>query len=180
MAMFLLYAAAVQSLLVGTKHLMGNPVFQPCFHRSSRLVLAEPSMPDSGQPNLDRQAVNAKLESDLAAFRAQEAMKEVAPPTEENSILKQAINILGKILTFNFFVICIFFLWFLAGAQIASCHSRNLSDFRKPVSAGVFAQFALQQTAIIGSFQGAWDVIILPLLSTHMALTFLSAGLEKL
>ena len=28
-------------------------------------------------------------------------------------------------------------------------------------------------------FKKCWDVLILPLLSTHMALTFLSFGLEK-
>merc|ERR1719460_1669847 len=33
---------------------------------------------------------------------------------------------------------------------------------------------------IIILFRGCWDFLILPLLSTHMALTFLSFGLEKL
>ena len=32
----------------------------------------------------------------------------------------------------------------------------------------------------IESFRGAWDLIILPLLTTHMTLTFLSAGLERI
>tara|TARA_B110000196_G_scaffold276355_1_gene254272 strand:+ start:365 stop:493 length:129 start_codon:yes stop_codon:yes gene_type:complete len=32
---------------------------------------------------------------------------------------------------------------------------------------------------IINAFRSCWDFLILPLLSTHMALTFLSFGLEK-
>ena len=36
-----------------------------------------------------------------------------------------------------------------------------------------------QQTAIIDAFRGSWEVIIMPLLTTHMTLTFLSYGLEK-
>lgn len=42
------------------------------------------------------------------------------------------------------------------------------------------AQFGADNYTIINAFRGCWDFLILPLLSTHMALTFLSFGLEKL
>ena len=45
---------------------------------------------------------------------------------------------------------------------------------------GVGAQFGADNYTIINAFRGCWDFLILPLLSTHMALTFLSFGLEKL
>jgi hypothetical protein len=38
---------------------------------------------------------------------------------------------------------------------------------------------AQQSDIVINGFTGLWEVLILPLLSTHMALTFLSAGIEK-
>ena len=38
---------------------------------------------------------------------------------------------------------------------------------------------AAQSDIVINGFTGLWEVLILPLLSTHMALTFLSAGIEK-
>ena len=45
--------------------------------------------------------------------------------------------------------------------------------------AGCFGKFALETDVVIDAFTGLWEVLILPLLSTHMALTFLSAGIEK-
>ena len=69
------------------------------------------------------------------------------------------INALGTVLTYNFFIIIGFFLWFLVGVGL---------------------QFGAQDTTVIGAFQAFWDKLILPLLSTHMLLTFLSAGLERL
>ncbi|KAL3906676.1 MAG: hypothetical protein SGPRY_010462 [Prymnesium sp.] len=132
----------------------------PSLNRLPPPLLAELPMPDTPQTEAERQAENLKMENDLAAFRAQQAADGiVSKPVEEETLLQKTINTLGKILTFNFFVICIFFLWFLTG---------------------VAAQFGLQQTAVIESFRGAWDLIILPLLSTHMALTFISAGLERI
>lgn len=77
----------------------------------------------------------------------------------KQGLLQKVINTLGTVLTFNFFIIIIFFTWFITG---------------------VGAQFALDNVEIINAFRGAWDVIILPLLTTHMTLTFLSYGLEKM
>ena len=45
---------------------------------------------------------------------------------------------------------------------------------------GVGLQFGAHDEAVMNTFRTAWDPLILPLLSTHMALTFLSAGLERL
>ena len=70
----------------------------------------------------------------------------------------KTIGTLGTILTYNFFIIIGFFTWFMTG---------------------VVAQFGFQQTALIDAFRGAWDYVIQPLLGTHMTLTFLSYGLEK-
>ena len=36
-----------------------------------------------------------------------------------------------------------------------------------------------QTDIVIDGFTGLWEVLILPLLTTHMTLTFLSAGIEK-
>ena len=77
---------------------------------------------------------------------------------DESSLLKKTIGTLGTILTYNFFIIIGFFTWFMTG---------------------VVAQFGFQQTALIDAFRGAWDYVIQPLLGTHMTLTFLSYGLEK-
>ena len=45
--------------------------------------------------------------------------------------------------------------------------------------AGCFGKFVLSTDDVINSFTDKWDSFILPLLSTHMALTFRSAGIEK-
>ena len=65
---------------------------------------------------------------------------------------------LGTVLGFNFVVIVGLFLWFLSG---------------------VFSLYALDNDTIIIAVKAAFDPFILPLLSTHMGLTFLSYGLEK-
>ena len=44
---------------------------------------------------------------------------------------------------------------------------------------GVFSLYALDNDTIIIAVKAAFDPFILPLLSTHMGLTFLSYGLEK-
>eukprot|EP00965_Chrysotila_dentata_P199527 6179438-Pleurochrysis_carterae.AAC.2 len=77
----------------------------------------------------------------------------------EPSLVRRTIDVLGTVLTYNFFIICAFFLWFLTG---------------------VGAQYGAQNDAIIQAFRGAWDYIIQPLLGTHMLLTFISAGLERM
>ena len=38
----------------------------------------------------------------------------------------------------------------------------------------------VQDDFVINGFTSYWEVLILPLLTTHMTLTFLSAGLEKI
>ena len=105
-----------------------------------------------------RAELESSLAADLARFKAENAPARSAGDGER-TLLQNVIDTLGKILTFNFFVIVIFFLWFLTG---------------------VGAKFGAQNEAIIDSFRGAWDVLIMPLLTTHMTLTFLSAGLERL
>ena len=69
------------------------------------------------------------------------------------------IDTLGTVLTYNFVIIIGFFLWFLSGAIM---------------------QVAAKDTYLIDLFRSFWDGLILPLLTTHMTLTFLSAGLEKI
>ena len=77
---------------------------------------------------------------------------------EDVGLLFKIIDTLGTILTYNFVIICLFFAWFLTG---------------------VGAQYGAQNTTLIEAFRAAWDVLILPLLTTHMTLTFLSWDLEK-
>jgi len=102
-----------------------------------------------------------QLEQDLAQFKAMQGGSKVAveDDDQELSLLKRTIDTLGTVLTFNFFVIIAFFMWFLAGVGM---------------------QFGAHDEGLINSFRGAWDSLIMPLLTTHMTLTFLSAGLEKL
>ena len=107
-----------------------------------------------------RAGVEDRLSEDIARFKAERGPDPSAlTADEEPSMLMKTIDTLGTILTFNFVIICIFFTWFLVG---------------------VGAQFGADDVAIINAFRGAWDFLILPLLTTHMTLTFLSFGLEKL
>jgi len=106
-----------------------------------------------------RAALEDGLAADLARFKADPTLN---PRTEADSgptMMQNVINTLGKILTFNFFLIIIFFLWFLTGVGM---------------------QFGAQQTGVLETFRGCWDVLIMPFLTTHMTLTFLSAGLERI
>ena len=62
-----------------------------------------------------RAALEDGLAADLARFKADPTLN---PRTEADSgptMMQNVINTLGKILTFNFFLIIIFFLWFLTG-----------------------------------------------------------------
>ena len=77
----------------------------------------------------------------------------------EVTALQRVINTLGTVLTYNFFIIVTFFAWFVSG---------------------VVGQFGFESYGLINAFRGCWDVLIMPLLTTHMTLTFLSFGLEKL
>jgi len=95
-----------------------------------------------------------KLIADAARFRERGTVVEAAP---ENPV-QGLINVLGTVLGVNFVVIVGLFLWFLSG---------------------VFSLYALDNDAIIIAVKAAFDPFILPLLSTHMGLTFLSYGLEK-
>ena len=100
------------------------------------------------------------LAAEVAKFRAQ-ADAEAAirgDDAETVTFLDQTINTLGTILTYNFFIIITFFAWFMTG---------------------VIGQFGFQSFGLINAFRGCWDVLIMPLLTTHMTLTFLSWGLEK-
>ena len=88
-----------------------------------------------------------KLIADAARFRERGTVVEAAP---ENPV-QGLINVLGTVLGFNFVVIVGLFLWFLSG---------------------VFSLYALDNDAIIIAVKAAFDPFILPLLSTHMGLTF--------
>jgi hypothetical protein len=114
--------------------------------------------PDDDGRLADGWEATGRKESLLADIEQFKRQAPVAAPAEE-TMLDKTISTLGTILTFNFFVIISFFLWFLTG---------------------VGAQFGAQNTAIIDAFRGAWDWLIQPLLGTHMTLTFLSAGLERI
>mmetsp|Transcript_75835 Transcript_75835/g.126428 ORF Transcript_75835/g.126428 Transcript_75835/m.126428 type:complete len:192 (+) Transcript_75835:15-590(+) len=105
-----------------------------------------------------REEAELRLAADIAEFKREKGISDAKIEIEEPTALQSVINTLGTILTFNFFIICIFFAWFLTG---------------------VGAQYGAQNDAIITAFRGAWDLIIQPLLGTHMLLTFLSAGLER-
>ena len=119
-----------------------------------------PVAPDADGSLLSAAAGDSLL-GDIARFRKAEAAdpeRAAAAAADESSLLKKTIGTLGTILTYNFFIIIGFFTWFMTG---------------------VVAQFGFQQTALIDAFRGAWDYVIQPLLGTHMTLTFLSYGLEK-
>jgi len=103
------------------------------------------------QERLDR------LAADVARFK--EESVNTTSTNDEEGILQKVIDTLGTVLTYNFFIIIGFFIWFLAGVGL---------------------QFGAKELAVIGAFRSLWDPLILPLLSTHMGLTFLSAGLERL
>ena len=107
----------------------------------------------------EREAVEDTLAADIARFKADKGIPASNyNADEELGLLERVISVLGTVLTYNFFIIIGFFAWFLAGVGL---------------------QFGANNYAVIGSFQALWEVLILPLLSTHMALTFLSAGLER-
>ena len=95
-----------------------------------------------------------QLKADIARFRE----TQVLPEKADAGPIQSVINVLGTVLSVNFVVIVGLFLWFLSG---------------------VFSLYALDNDAVIIAVKAAFDPFILPLLSTHMGLTFLSYGLEK-
>ena len=97
---------------------------------------------------------NDALKADIERFRQTQVLPEAAAAGPIQSV----VNVLGTVLSVNFVVIVGLFLWFLSG---------------------VFSLYALDNDAIIIAVKAAFDPFILPLLSTHMGLTFLSYGLEK-
>ena len=103
-----------------------------------------------------KDALQADVERFKAKREADNAISGVDP--DESSLLFKTIDTLGTVLTYNFFIIIGFFLWFVAAAV---------------------AQLGFKDWSIITSFRSAWDWLIQPLLTTHMTLTFLSWGLEK-
>ncbi|KAJ1450308.1 hypothetical protein M885DRAFT_571389 [Pelagophyceae sp. CCMP2097] len=94
------------------------------------------------------------LRSDAARFRKTQTF--VEPP---RTAMESVVTTLGTILSVNFVVIFVLFLWFLFGC---------------------FSLSVLSDDTTIVLVKAAFDPFILPLLSTHMGLTFLSAGLEKM
>ena len=115
---------------------------------------APPAMAFDQAPPARAPTAEDKLIADAARFRERGIVGEAAP---ENPV-QGLINVLGTVLGFNFVVIVGLFLWFLSG---------------------VFSLYALDNDTIIIAVKAAFDPFILPLLSTHMGLTFLSYGLEK-
>lgn len=103
----------------------------------------------------DEKDRNAQLLADIERFRSTETPKEVV----KADVLDTIVDGLGVVLSINFVVIVVLFSWFLWG---------------------VFSLYALENDATITLVKASFDPIILPILSTHMALTFLSAGLERL
>lgn len=137
-----------------------------------RAELGEASVVGQSFRSGGRDAAEDRLAEDIARFKAERGLSptvgldkpggvnyaDVSDEDEEVGMLQNVINTLGNVLTVNFFIIILFFTWFLAG---------------------VGAQFGADNFVLINAFRSCWDVLILPLLSTHMALTFLSFGLEK-
>lgn len=100
----------------------------------------------------------ADLLSDIARYKVRDVEKQAAT-TGGSPLVAKVINGLGFVLTCNFVIIVGLFGWFIVGAV---------------------AQLGFKSMAPIMAFRGAWDPFIMPLLTTHMTLTFLSKALEKL
>lgn len=113
-----------------------------------------PAAPDVSAFDGGRGDADAALLADVDRFRR----TQVAPVGGERGPMQSLIGTLGTILSVNFVVIFVLFLWFLSG---------------------VFNLYALDNETVILAVKAAFDPFILPLLSTHMGLTFLSFGLEK-
>lgn len=146
------------SLLGGLLPKESNPYMTSKADRM-RAAFGEGSVVGKSGRSGGRLAAEERLAEDIARFKAERGLDADVTEEVEGGLLQQVIDTLGNILTVNFFIICVFFTWFLTG---------------------VGAQYGAQNTAIIEAFRGAWDLIILPLLTTHMTLTFLSAGLERI
>mmetsp|Transcript_14682 Transcript_14682/g.24896 ORF Transcript_14682/g.24896 Transcript_14682/m.24896 type:complete len:207 (-) Transcript_14682:280-900(-) len=118
------------------------------FSDPGKAVLLRPEMEVGLRENDD-------LLADISEFRR---TRDTSNDTEKNAKLKQAIGVLGTVLSYNFVIIIGFFLWFVTGCVV---------------------KFGFESDVVIDGFTGLWEWLVLPLLSTHMALTFLSAGIEK-
>lgn len=98
---------------------------------------------------------NAQLKADIERFKKASAS---SPREGSGGAMQQTLKGLSLVLGVNFVVIFLLFLWFLWG---------------------VFSLYALKDDSVIILVKASFDPFILPLLSTHMGLTFLSAGLER-
>jgi len=94
------------------------------------------------------------LEAEIAQFKA---LNPETPEVEKSWLIKTS-DFLGRVLTFNFGIVVLFFIWFLTGSA---------------------AQLGFKSFAIINKFRDFWPVLIQPLLTTHLTLTFISWGMEK-
>ena len=144
-------------LLLSTGLRAGNPMpARPgtsLAHTSRRLASVVVASDSSDEA---REKQMSELRRDIESFKqaSQTDMEDAESPT----LLRNTIDTLGTVLSYNSLIICAFFAWFLAA---------------------VAGQYVVKDMTLITAFRGYWDVLILPLLSTHMALTFLSAGLER-
>ena len=102
------------------------------------------------------QKISDDLKKDIERFRK---MKTTVTEDAGANALVTVVNGLGVVLSVNFVIIVSLFLWFLFGC---------------------FQLFALNNDTVIVSVKNNFDPYILPVLSTHMALTFLSAALERI
>jgi len=120
------------------------------------------SPPSSPSPPPPTQALDPMLEAeiDVSLRRDIERFRTMAPADDrkESSIADAAVNFLAVILSINFVLIVALFVWFLYGCV----------NF-----------LFLENDVPILAVKKAFDPFILPVLSTHMGLTFLSYFLEK-
>mmetsp|Transcript_11 Transcript_11/g.18 ORF Transcript_11/g.18 Transcript_11/m.18 type:complete len:164 (-) Transcript_11:64-555(-) len=110
------------------------------------------------EESLGEESADERLRKDIARFRQESTITSEEEIESKTNPLISVINIFGAILSVNFVIIVGLFLYFLYG---------------------VFSLYALKNEAPILSVQANFDPFILPILSTHMGLTFLSAGLER-
>jgi hypothetical protein len=98
------------------------------------------------------------LMGDIERFRNRPPSEDAAKPDSGLRTGLQTVSSgLGTLLSYNFIIIVAFFLWFLLG---------------------IVSAYGFKNEGLIREFQGRWDGLIFPLLTTHMTLTFVSKGIE--
>ena len=113
---FTMQVPIAQPQPVAQQPVMATP--PPLMSTPPPLVMTPPSAMQQMSTAVGDAAVNSKLGADVAAFRAKQGVGGTAMDQDDGEVtlLQKTINTLGKVLTFNFFVIIIFFIWFITGA----------------------------------------------------------------